>query len=136
MPGTIHELATFLHLAQTFWRQKKMSDRDRLLVLGGSLASESGLSRIAAYCRQLVLQNNHGHMIRRWDSFAQALGDEDFMHFLRQLRRRFPLEKAESILSSFDIQLANERATYFTDEEYAAAILGVDLDWLAQEFDE
>jgi hypothetical protein len=135
MSTTIDELGIYLHLARAFWRKKQMPDRDRLLVLGGVTAAKLDLLPISLYCRSLILQNNPGHMVRRWQSLSIALHDEDFLHFLKQLKRRFPSEKAESILSGFGVMTANERSTYYSDAEYAAAVLGVDLDWLRENYE-
>ena len=63
-------------------------------------------------------------MIGHWPAFQAALQDEDFHQFLRQQLRRFPREKAEQMLQSLGIEMARERQTYYTDQEYAAAILG------------
>lgn len=134
MPITIGELAIYLHLARAFWRKKQMSDRDRLLILAGVASNELRLKKISAYCRALILENNHGHMIRRWENFSAALEDSDFLHLFKQICRKFPMEKAESVLDNFGIELANERDTYYSDNEYAAAIIGVRLDWLEKNF--
>jgi hypothetical protein len=56
---------------------------------------------------------------------AAALEDDQFQTFLRKLRRDFPMEKAEHMLDSLGIEIARERAAYYTDHEYAASLLGV-----------
>lgn len=66
-------------------------------------------------------------MIGRWPTLETALEDEDFAHFLRHLQRRYPPERAERMLASLGIERAQERAAYYSDEEYAAALLGVTL---------
>ena len=95
-----------------------------MLVLAGSLSSHLQLSRVAACCRQRILEHNPQHMVRRWPDFATALEDSDFQHVLKQNQRRFPPEKAERLLDDLGIDMANERATYYSDEEYAAELLG------------
>lgn len=65
-------------------------------------------------------------MIRRWQDFDSAIEDSDFQHFLKQIQRRFPQEKAEIMLANLGIERANERALYFSDEEYAAAVIGAE----------
>jgi hypothetical protein len=67
-------------------------------------------------------------MIRRWTDFKSALADTDFLHFLKQVQRRFPQEKAEVMLANLGIDRANERDLYFTDEEYVAAVIGLPLE--------
>jgi hypothetical protein len=61
---------------------------------------------------------------------------EDFLALLKQIQRRYPLEKAETLLDNLGIELANERDAYFTDQEYAAALLGESLESLRERFGE
>ena len=128
MSQPIDLLAVYLHLAKAAWKRLRMPDRDRLLVISGFIATRMDLPRIASHCRKLILENNQGHMIRRWESFGDALEDTDFLHFLKQVQRRFPQEKAETMLSNLGIDRANERELYLSDEEYAAALIGADYD--------
>lgn len=127
MSEPIDLLAIYLHLAKSAWKRLRMPDRDRLLVISGFIAAKMKLVRIADHCRSLILQNNQGHMIRKWPSFSMATDDTNFQHFLKQLQRRFPQEKAETMLSNLGIDRANERQLYYSDEEYAAAVIGLDL---------
>jgi hypothetical protein len=128
MSEPIDLLATYLYLAKSAWKRLRMLDRDRLLVISGFIASEMKLQRISGHCRSLILDNNPGHMIRRWTDFKSALADTDFLHFLKQVQRRFPQEKAEVMLANLGIDRANERDLYFTDEEYVAAVIGLPLE--------
>jgi hypothetical protein len=134
MRDEIDQLATFLYLANANWKKLQMSDRDRLLVLSAIQATDLGFPSIAAFCRQLVLKNNPGHMLRRWDTVEEALKSEDLHVFLKQLRRRFPVERAETMLAEIGIQLANERATYYTPFEYLTSIMGVEPGWLEEHY--
>lgn len=127
MSEPIDLLAIYLHLAKSAWKRLRMPDRDRLLVISGFISAKMKLIRIADHCRSLILQNNQGHMIRKWPSFSMAIDDSDFQHFLKQIQRRFPQEKAETMLSNIGIDRANERQLYYSDEEYAAAVIGLDL---------
>lgn len=136
MAEAIDDLAVYLHLAKAAWKKLQMQDRDRLLVIGGAFASEIGLPSIAQYCRLLILRNNPGHMVRKWPNFRLAMEDGDFLYFIKQVHRRFPIEKAESMLEGLGIDRANERATYYSDLEYAAAILGLDIPALERELSE
>ena len=131
---TLRALATYLHLARAMWKKRLMPDRDRILVLAGVTAVALELYPIANYCRYLILQNNQGHMVRRWATMKIALTDPDFHQFVKQLLRRFPTEKAESMLKEHGIELANERSTYYSDAEYVAAIMDVEPQWLVNEF--
>jgi hypothetical protein len=92
------------------------------------------LHSVAAFCRHAVLEHNPAHMVRRWSTLAEALDDEDFLHFLKQLWRRYPPEKAERMLDSLGIDMARERETYYSDDEYAAALLGTTPELLRERF--
>ena len=109
-----------------------MQDRDRLLVISGFIAARMQLGRISDHCRTLILENNPGHMIRKWTGFEAAIEDSDFQHFLKQMQRRFPQEKAEVMLANLGIDRANEQQLYLNDEEYAAAVIGADLEGLGE----
>ncbi len=119
-----HSLIIFLHLARAFELRRQPLDRDKMLVLAGAEAAELGLHPIGAVCGRKILENNTGHMLRYYRSFAHALADDDFQVYLRQVRRAFPREKAELLLQEFGIVLGNEQATYACDYEYAASLLG------------
>ncbi|MHB8970981.1 MAG: hypothetical protein ACYC3X_11200 [Pirellulaceae bacterium] len=121
-PGQL--LSTYLHLAAASQRRRRPHVRDRFLLLAGVVAIEMQLDPVAAYCRKLVLQHNPQHLVRRWSSLRQAVDDEEFLCFLKQLRRRYPQEKAEQLLQSLDIDVESERRAYYSDYEYAAALLG------------
>jgi hypothetical protein len=108
--------------------------RDRLLVLAGVIASELSLAPIAAYCRWRVLQHNPGHMVARWTTLEEALRQPDFLYWLKQLQRRYGTEQAEQWADSLGIERRGERATYFSDGEYAAAVLGQEWQQLQDRF--
>jgi hypothetical protein len=98
--------------------------RDRLLVLVAAIATTMQLEDLADYCRQLVLEHNPHHLIGHWPSVREAMETEDFHSYLKQVQRRFPQEKAERMLDSLGIELGRERDSYYSDYEYAAALLG------------
>ncbi len=132
--GLLAELALYLRLAHVFKSRMLMPDRDRCLVLAGSCASLLKLKPIANFCRTMVLQNNQGHMLRRWDDFDQALQDDDFHVFLKQLGRRFPVEKGETILRDHGYRCEAQPQNFSTELDFAAAVLGVDVEWLEENF--
>ena len=137
MSQPIDILGTYLHLAAQHGKRLLMPDRDRFLVISAVIAQKIGLFRVAAYCRYLILENNPGHMLKRWTTLKLALEDSDFLHFLKQVQRRFPQERAEQLLvGEFNIVRANERAAYYDDEEYAASLLGIEVEWLRNHFDD
>ena len=130
MNNPVEQLGLYLHLARASQQRRRPLIRDRLLVLAGVIAAELDLHTVAAHCRQQVLDHNPRHFVRHWPHFASALADEEFQSQLRQLQRRYPREKAEQMLDSLGIQMAREREAYFSDYEYAAAILGQSTDEL------
>ncbi len=129
-------LANYLHLARASGARRRPDVRARLLVLAAVAAAYGSLDRIAAYCRQLVLEHNPHHMIGRWETVEMALSEEDFLHFLRHLERRYPLEQAERMLKTLGLDLLNERNAYYSDEEYAASLLNISQDRLTELFGE
>ncbi len=134
MSDQVDRLAIYLHLARASEMRRRMHVRDRFLVIAAVLAARSDLPRIAAYCRQRIMEHNPQHLIQRWETVWQAAGDPEFVHFLRHIERRYPQETAERMLSSLGLELGRERATYYDDEEYAASLLGVSLDDLTDRF--
>ena len=127
-------LSIYLHLAAASGRRRRPHARDRLLLLAGCVAARMGLAPVAANCRHLVLDHNPNHLVRRWDTIGEALHDEDFLCLLKQIQRRYPQEKAERMIQSLGIELGNERAAYYSDLEYAAALMGTTPEQLQQQF--
>jgi hypothetical protein len=106
--------------------------RDRVLLLAAAMATHLRLPPIAAACRERILAHNPRHLVGRWPSVAQALQAEDFQTLLRQLATRYAPERVEQLLAQLGIERGRERATYASDGEYAAALLGADWDELCQ----
>jgi hypothetical protein len=124
MAETGELLGIYLHLARASEARRRPLVRDKLLVLAGAVAAERGMAPLAAYCRQKVLASNRGHLVGHHPTLAAALEDERFQRYLARLRKHYSRERAEYMLSSLGIDLARERAAYFDDYEYAAAVLG------------
>jgi hypothetical protein len=134
MTANVESLGLYLHLARAAERRSRPLVRDRLLLLGGVLASQLNLAPVAAYCRWRVLQHNPGHMVARWTTLEDALRQPDFLVWLKQLQRRYGTEQAEQWADSLGIERRGERAAYFSDGEYAAALLGQGWDQLQERF--
>lgn len=81
-----------------------------------------------------MLVHNPQHMIGNYATVAEALEDSDFLHLLKQLQRRFPQEQAERMLVSLGIEQGREWETYFSAEEYAAALLSETPQSLAERY--
>ncbi len=116
-------LGTYLHLARASHVRRQPLVRDKLLILAGVQAAEMGLEPISALCRHKILAHNAHHLLGQWPSFDAALDDAKFQGYLKQLRRRYSREKTEHMLDALEIELGRERDAYFTDLEYAAALL-------------
>jgi hypothetical protein len=112
----------------------QLSDRDRALILAGTCASMLQMMPIADFCRQLVLTNNQGHMLRKYSSFGEALEDPDFGVFLKQVRRKLMPEYAEAQLMALDYHCDVRASDYASKFEYAAAVMGVDAEWIHDHF--
>lgn len=125
MRQPIELLGIYLHLARNTAQRQQLLIRDKLLVMCGMLAAQLELPSLDHYCRAEILRHNPGHMVRRWPSFQAALADADFQHFLKQIQRRYSLEAVERMILEQGVEIGEgERDVYYTDEEYAAAILG------------
>lgn len=136
MPDSVELLAMYLHLARASGLRRRPHVRDRLLIMAAVSATKAGLPRIAAWCREDVLRNNPRHLLRKWGTIADALRDPEFQHFLQHLQKRYSPEAADRMMDTLAIDRARERETYYSDEEYAAALLGSSLEQLAQRFPE
>jgi hypothetical protein len=114
----------YLHLVRASRLRRQPLVRDKLLVLAGVQAHEMGLRPIANLCRHTILAHNPRHLMRRWPTVSDALQDDEFQLYLKQLRRRYSQEKIEHMITSLRIELGCERQAYENDLEYAAALLG------------
>lgn len=134
MNSPVDLLGIYLHLARSAAQRNRPLVRDRLLVLAAAIASDLQLPAIAACCRARVLEHNPGHLLHRWGTVAEAAESDDFMALRRQLVRKYSPEKAEQLMQSLRIEWESERAAYYSDEEYAAALLGLTVDDLVRQY--
>ena len=102
--------------------------------MAGACASVLQMTPIADFCRQLVLKNNQGHMLRKYETFADALDDPDFGVFLKQVRRKLMPEYAEAQLMVLNYRCDVRATDYDSNFEYAAAVMGVDAEWINDHF--
>ena len=136
MLDPFQELILYLRVAQAFKDRLQMSDRDRALVMAGTCASVLQMKSIANFCRKLVLKNNQGHMLRKYETFAQALEDSDFGVFVKQVRKKLSPESAQVSLQTMEYHCEVLPTDYETKLEFAAAVMGIDADWLLANFGE
>ncbi|MDX1948250.1 MAG: hypothetical protein SFU86_22860 [Pirellulaceae bacterium] len=135
MASPVELLGTYLHLARAAELRRQPLVRDRLLVLAAVIAAQSaGLVPIAAACRERILRHNPGHLIGNWPTVSAAMQTADFSALVEQIARRFSPEEAEQLLAQLGIERGAERRAYFSDGEYAAALLGEDWAALRQRF--
>jgi hypothetical protein len=134
MTSPVELLGIYLHLARTAAQRQRPLVRDRLLVLAAALAADLELPAIAACCRARVIEHNPGHLLQRFATMAQANDQEEFHALRRQLVRRYAPERAEQLMQSLKIEWREERSAYYSDEEYAAALLGLTVDELNRKF--
>jgi hypothetical protein len=134
MTSPVELLGIYLHLARTAAQRKRPLVRDRLLVLAAALAADLELPAIAACCQARVVEHNPGHLLARFATVSEANEREEFNTLRRQLIRRYSPERAEQLIQSLRIEWRAERAAYYSDEEYAAALLGLTLDELNRRY--
>lgn len=134
MDPVFDEMAAYLKLAQAYRSRSLLPDRDRALLLAAVNASLLQMHPLAELCRKMILQNNPGHMLRKFESVAEATKDSDFHAFAKQIRRKIPYEKAGLIMADLDYQINIRKSDYTTESEYAAALLGVDVAWIKEHF--
>ena len=85
-------------LAQRFEREQEPRQRDNLLVLAADAAFNAGRPEEAERLRRRLLDLNPHHLLRPFESFADALQTPDIREFVADLRRRYPPEYAERLL--------------------------------------
>lgn len=134
MSESFEHLATFVALAMAYERRLQMMDRDRVLVIAAVIASERQLESFAGFLRHKVLEHNQGHMLKHYETVFDAVCDPDFLVFLKQIRRRFPIEKVESQLDEFGeldrIPTLGDRPEF----ETLATMVNTDPHWIRKTF--
>ena len=73
-------------------------------------------------------------MLRKYSTFREALEDPDFGVFLKQVRRKLMPEYAEAQLVDLNYQCDVRSTDYESEFEYAAAVMGVDPEWIHDHF--
>lgn len=104
------ELLNYLRLAAVSAAKSQPLGRDRFLILAGAAACRAGLLNVAARCRELVLQDNPRHLVGHYETFPDAVRDEEFTPLLKSLERLCPPEQAEYLLRNQSAEPAPEAA--------------------------
>jgi len=102
-----HERAMLVYarLAALSQQKQQLVGRDRFLILAAAEACRAGWLPVADRCRTMVLANNPAHLVHHYATFAEALRDEEFQAFLKQLERFCGHEKAEHLLSELQVEI-------------------------------
>ena len=130
------ELILYLRLSQAFLERRKMQDRDKALVIAGTCAALMQMKAIEKFCRSVVLQRNHGHMLKRWNTITEALEYEDYHLLLNQIQKKLSAERAQELLEEFEYDCSVRKEDHKTNEAFAAAVLGLEYSWLIENFGE
>lgn len=120
-------LQLYLTLARASSRRQLLV-RDELLLLAAEAAHRRSLDRVAGYCRLVILGHNPGHVIGRFETVSQGMHDETVARQITKLRRRYPPEKCEHLLSALGVQLAQPEGE---PRQWAAELLGTTTEELA-----
>jgi hypothetical protein len=109
MTSTDRLLLVYRELADWHERQGLAQLRDRFLMLAAAAALSCGRSDEAERLRQRLLRGNPHHLLKPFGSFVQAMQSADVQAYLDDLRRQYPLEKAENLLDSLRGHIPNPR---------------------------
>jgi hypothetical protein len=93
-------LSVYCELADCYDRLGQVSMRDRFLILAADAALEAGQAGEAERMRLRLLQGSRHHMLRPYNSFAEAARASDVQTYLHDLRTNYPLEVAQQLLES------------------------------------
>lgn len=91
-------LAVYRELAEHYEQIGQASMRDRFLMLAADAALQAGLSDEAERLRQLLLAGSRHHMLRPYNSFAEAASVPDVQTYLDDMRANYPLSQARDLL--------------------------------------
>ena len=115
----------FARLAAVSESRRQFPGRDRFLILAGAAATRAGCPDVAERCRRAVAVRSPKHLLGRYESFADALRDEEFHPFLRQTEKFCTLERAEHLLNELDLLKETETQTGSASESALAILEGV-----------
>src|SRR5262245_61857021 len=98
MASADQTLRLYEDLAHWYERQGQAKQRDWFLVLAADAALSAGRMDEAERLRGRLLQANPHHLLRPFDSFAEALKSPDVRGYVTDLRRLYPPETAQQLL--------------------------------------
>jgi hypothetical protein len=91
-------LQVYRELADWYERQGQPAMRDRFLILAAEAAFSAGKPDEAERLRQRLLQGNPHHMLKPFNSFAQALQSTNIQIYIHDLQVNYPPQAAEGLL--------------------------------------
>ena len=109
MPSAEQATRIYRELAEDYGRQGQAQMRDRFLVLAADAALSAGQDAEAERLRGRLLQHNPHHLLKPYNSFAEAMKSADVQNYVSALRRSHPYEKAENLLEG--LRQGGEHAT-------------------------
>jgi hypothetical protein len=93
-------LTLYRELADRYEKTSQFSMRDRFLMLAADAAFHAGQTLEAERLRQRLLGQSKHHMMRPYNSFAEAFAAPDVQTYLNDLRANYPPEVAMQMLDS------------------------------------
>ncbi len=93
-------LSVYSELAECYDRLGQISMRDRFLILAADAALEAGQPGEAERMRLRLLQGSRHHMLRPYQSFAEAARAPDVRTYVTDLRTNYPPSVAQQLLDS------------------------------------
>lgn len=125
MPDHDAAMLAYVKLAGVSQDRRQLSPRDKFLVLAAAAACRAGWPAVAERCRELVLDHNAAHLLRKHPSFVEAMSDGDFQTYLKQAERFCPYEKAEYLLDRQELTPEPPRlSAKLSTGDYALLLLG------------
>jgi hypothetical protein len=103
MPDHERAMLAYAKLAEVSHARQQDQGRDKLLVLAGAAACYAGWPDVAAHCRDLIIAGHPSHILARFDTFADALRNEEFATFLKSRQRLCSYEHAEHLLRELEL---------------------------------
>jgi hypothetical protein len=95
------DASSYVTIAEGYESEGQAQLRDRFLVLAADAALTSGNPLEAENLRHRLLKYNPHHLLKPFQSFAQAMQSADVQNYVNALRRSHPPERIQELLSSF-----------------------------------
>jgi hypothetical protein len=90
----------YLQLAEHYEDRSEPKMRDRFLILAADAATTAGQDAEAERLLQRLLRSSPHHMLKAFGTFAEAIQAEPIRMYIDDLRKNYPAEIAENLLTS------------------------------------